>query len=123
MATIAMVTTDKTNFLDKGTLVSWTPLTFTGLDAGAPWGGFSGADRSVQVEGTFGAGGSVTIEGSNDGVNYETLTDHLGNALAITAKGLKSIDQTCLYLRPRVTAGDGTTSLTVTLLARRGANV
>jgi len=119
MAVITAVVVDLSNFQDKGQTYSWTPLTFTGLDSGAPAGNFSGADRSVQVEGTFGAGGNVVIEGSNDGVNYETLNDHLGNALNITAKGIKSVDQICRYVRPRVTAGDGTTSLTITMLTRR----
>ena len=119
MAIITATVLDLSNYQDKGQTYSWTPLTFTGLDSGAPASNFSGADRSVQVEGTFGAGGSVTIEGSNDGVNYETLNDHLGNALTFTAKGIKSIDQICRLVRPRVTAGDGTTSLTATLLTRR----
>ena len=119
MAVIAQAVTDLSNFHDKGQIIVWTPLTQSGLDTGAPATNFSGADRSVQVEGTFGTGGTCIIEGSNDGVNYETLNDHLGNALSITAKGIKSVDQIVRYLRPRISAGDGTTSLTVTLLTRR----
>lgn len=119
MAIIASTITDLSNFHDKGQIIAWTPLTFSGLDSGAPATNISGADRSIQIEGTFGAGGSVTVEGSNDGTNYETLNDHLGNALTFTTKGIKSVDQICRNIRPRVTAGDGTTSLTATLLTRR----
>lgn len=123
MATIPLVTTDASNFQDKGHIAVWTPMTFSGSDVGAVDAGFGGADRSVQVTGTIGAAGAVTIEGSNDNVNFATLNDHLGNPLVITALGIKSIDQICRYIRPRITAGDGTTSLTVTMLLRRGANV
>ena len=123
MAVVASTTLDLSNFQDKGHTTTWTPLTFTGLDTGAPEPGFGGSDRSVQVTGTLGAAGSVTIEGSNDGVNYGTLTDHQGNALVLTALGIKSVDATCRLIRPRITAGDGTTSLTVTLMARRPGGV
>lgn len=119
MATITPSNTDLSNYQDKGQVFQWTPMTFSGSDVGIPISNFSGADRSVQVEGTFGATPGVVIEGSNDGTNYETLNDHLGNALTFTAKGIKSIDQICRFVRPRVTGGDGTTSLTVTILTRR----
>lgn len=76
------------------------------------------SDRSVQVTGTFGTGGTVVIEGSNDGVNFYTLNDLGGAALSITAAGLKGIREPVLFLRPRVTAGDGTTNLAVTFFVR-----
>ncbi len=96
---------------------------WTGLlngDDGSPidWSTF--ADRSVQVTGTFGAGGSVRMEGSNDGVNYAALTDPQGNALDITGAKIEQLQEVTLYLRPRVTAGDGTTNLAVTVIARKG---
>lgn len=119
MATVTPTLTNISNAFDKGHLSAWTPLTFSGLDAGAAIEQFGEADRSVQITGTFGVGGTVVIEGSNDGVNYHTLKDHLGVALSITAAGLYSVDQIVRYLRPRITAGDGTTALTVTALTRR----
>jgi hypothetical protein len=76
------------------------------------------ADRSVQVSGTFGAGGTVVVQGSNNGTNYHTLTDPQGNALSFTAAGLEQITEVVKFIRPSVTAGDGTTSLTVTIAAR-----
>lgn len=79
-------------------------------------------DRSVQVSGTFGAGGTVVIEGSNDGTNYYTLNDLQGTALSFTSARLEGISEVPLYVRPRVTAGDGTTSINVYLVAvGRGA--
>lgn len=93
-------------------LFSFTPLTTTNAD-GQPIEHSRYADRSVTVTGTFGAGGSVRIEGSLDGTNYFPLTDPQGNALDITSAKIEAITEAVRYLRPRVTAGDGTTSLTV----------
>jgi len=77
------------------------------------------ADRSVQIEGTFGAAGSVQMEGSNDGTNYQLLTDPQGNDIVKTAADLEQISELTRYIRPRCTAGDGTTALAITLVARR----
>lgn len=95
----------------------WTGLLNT--DDGVPLEQPSSNDRSVQVTGTFGSGGTVVIEGSNDGTNYQTLTDPQGNALSVTAARLKQISELTRFIRPRVTGGDGTTNLTVTMLIRR----
>jgi len=43
------------------------------------------------------------------------LTDPQGTALSFTAGGLSTILQNPKYVRPNVTAGDGTTSLTVAI--------
>ncbi len=96
---------------------------WTGLlngDDGTPidWSMF--ADRSVQVVGTFGTGGNVRMEGSNDGTNYVALTDPQGNALDINSAKIEQLQEVTLYLRPRVTAGDGSTNLAVTVIARKG---
>lgn len=77
------------------------------------------ANRSVQVTGTFGAGGSITMQGSNDGSNWATLTDGDGNNITITAAKIENIYEFTRYVRPSVTAGDGTTALTITLVGRR----
>lgn len=88
-------------------------------DSGDPVSLIQFSDRSVQVSGTLGAGGTMVIEGSNDGTTYYTLNDTFGNPLSITALGLKGIAEIVAYIRPRVTAGDGTTSLVATLICRR----
>lgn len=77
-------------------------------------------DKCVHVIGTFGAAGSVAMEGSNDNVNWAPLHDTAGNAIAITAFGLKQILENPIYIRPNVTAGDGTTALTVIMAQRSG---
>ena len=97
--------------------------TWTGLlngDQGSAVEAADWADRTVQIAGTFGVGGSVTLEGSNDNSNWVALTDPQGNAVTKTAAGLEVFEEGPRYIRPNVTAGDGTTSLTVTVWARRG---
>lgn len=93
--------------------------TWTGLlngDTGSPESGAALSDRCVQVSGTFGAGGSVRIMGSNDLVTWSQLTDLQGNALTMTAAAMEEVQENPFYVRPEVTAGDGTTNLTVTLV-------
>lgn len=61
--------------------------------------------------GTWGVGGSVQLEGSNDGVNWFKLSP-----AALTANGsfaILGVTEVPKYIRPNVTAGDGTTSITV----------
>lgn len=78
------------------------------------------ADRNVSVLGTFGAGGTLLIEGSNNGgTNYHTLNDQSDNALSVTAAKNETIIQVPELTRPRVSAGDGTTDLTVIITCRR----
>ena len=96
-------------------IASWGPM--ANGDTGAPFEAPSSGDRSVQVTGTFGAAGSVSIEGSNDGTNWATLRDPANGSLAITAASIRAVMELTRYIRPNVTAGDGTTSLTITLLA------
>lgn len=64
-----------------------------------------------QASGTFGAGGSVQLEGSNDGTNWGKLS-----VAALTAVGVFAPlgnNEYPEFIRPNVTAGDGTTSITV----------
>lgn len=119
MATIASVIQSIDTYGDDCHVVSWSTMTNSGSDVGSPIQMPGSADRSVQVTGTFGAGGTVAIEGSNDGTNYVTLNDPQGNALAVTTAKIEQILEMTRYIRPRITGGDGSTSLTVTLLLRR----
>lgn len=118
MATIQATVTR----IDENTVrFRWTGLTQATADDGVPiganWADYP--DRSVQVEGTFGAGGNLRVEGSNDEAVYAALNDPFGAALNITAASLRGITEVPLLTRPRVIAGDGTTNLNVTILARR----
>lgn len=99
-----------------------TLFTWTGLlngDDGSPIDWAVWPDRSVQFVGTFGTGGSIQLEGSNDGTNWAILNDLQGSTIVKTAAGLEGVAELTRYVRPRVTAGDGTTSLTAYLLVRR----
>ncbi len=102
--------------LNRATVV-WTGL--LNGDDGAAFEGFDWADASVQFTGTFGTGGTVNVSGSNDGTNYVLLTDPQGNAITKTSAAVEQISEGTKYFKPVVTAGDGTTSLTVTMYARR----
>lgn len=77
-------------------------------------------DRTVQLTGTLGAGGSINVEGSNDGGStYHIMNDTRGegNVLTLTALDMRQILENPALMRPNVTAGDGTTNLTLTILA------
>jgi hypothetical protein len=76
------------------------------------------ADRSVQITGVFGVGGNLRIEGSINGTDYAPLTDPQGNALDFTTPKIEAISELVRYVRPRVTAGDGTTSITVDMFLK-----
>lgn len=119
-----------------GWLVVWGPMqngdvgaavgSTIGLGAAAiaaPGGGIITGfnDKTVQVTGTFGAGGNVAFEGNNDGSGnfWFDLSDPQGNAIAINSANLKQIEEVTVQVRPHVTSGDGTTSLTVTMFARK----
>lgn len=119
---MATVTATGPGYVVDGATYTWTPLTTTNVD-GSPAGVVASGDRTVQIQGTFGVGGTVIIEGTLDGTNWHTLRDPQGVSLSFTAAGLKAISENVLRVRPRVTAGDGTTALTVTISVRRTTNV
>lgn len=72
----------------------------------------------VTVTGTFGAGGSVAIEGSFDGTNFFALPNVAGTTVAITAAGYAYVLAATRFIRARVTAGDGTTALVMSIFLR-----
>lgn len=117
MAVINFTETADITFGNNAHFLTWTPL--ANGDSGSPYAMPGYADRSVQVQGTFGVGGTVVIEGTIDGTNYIVLTDPQGNAISKTAASIETISEIVRFIRPRVTAGDGTTAITVSLIARR----
>lgn len=91
-----------------GLAVTWTGIQngSQGDAAGGPYAYFM-----ASVSGTFGVGGSISLQGSVDGVNWFNLSPP-----ALTAAGMFAAlgaAEHPRYIRPNVTAGDGTTSLTV----------
>lgn len=78
---------------------------------------------SAQVSGTFGAAGSIQLEGSNDGVTWAILKD-INGTQAIWTAGAKTVYlfyDGPIYIRPNCTGGDGTTSFTMVVSARKQA--
>jgi hypothetical protein len=102
-----------------GHLVTWSAIPNGQQGIGWSIGPFW-ATLTAQLTGTLGAGGSVTMEGSMDNTNWGSLHQAGGTVATLTALGLVSIVELPLYIRPNVTAGDGTTALTVQLLAVGG---
>lgn len=97
---------------------TWLSLTTTN-DEGSAQKLPNLSDKSFQVSGTFGVGGNVQIQGSNDGgTTWMVLNDPQGTPLdfATPAKILQTLENPEL-IRPFVSAGDGTTSLNVYMVA------
>ena len=95
-------------------------ITWAGLangDTGAPLQMSSHPDKTVQLIGTLGTGGTLTLQGSNDGTNWFTLSDAAGTDIVLTSLDGVTIMENPLYIRPNITAGDGSTLLSVILVA------
>lgn len=126
MATINPTQTLPANSIDDNNVarsfrvIRWTPMVNGDIGAATDLFMAHYRDRAVQAFGTFGTGGTVTVQGSMDGTNWTTLHDPQGNALTFTAAGIKEVAEVCPYLRPNITAGDGTTSLTVLATLSQG---
>src|SRR5712675_1137698 len=86
-------------------VVTWSGLATTG-DVGQSIQRPDLADRSFQVTGTF-AGSTVVCEGSNDGINWFTLTNPTGGSQSYASAGGAQITEAVAYIRPHVTGGSG----------------
>jgi len=93
-----------------GYVIRWDGL--LNGDDGTPFSDFNHTVRTVQTLGVLGAGGSIQVEGSLDGgTTYAVLHDTAGSDLIFTAHRVEQVQEGPVLLRPRVTAGDGTTDL------------
>lgn len=100
--------------------VTWTGLTQATLDTGSPISLAEYSDKTFQTFGTFGGSGALLIEGSNDGgTTWAPLSNRQGTAMSFTAAGMNTSQDRPILVRPRVTGGDGTTSLTVAAACHR----
>lgn len=120
MATVSWTSTNLKTHGDNVVVVSWTPLTNTNQD-GQAFEMPGSADRSVQVLGTFGAAGSINFEGSNEATptTWAILNDPSSAALTFTAAKIEAVLEMTRWVRPKITAGDGTTSLTVLMAVKK----
>lgn len=122
MATVSAVISEVRAFQENAHSIVWGPLTTTN-DVGSAVEMPGSYIRSIQFEGTFGAGGTIVLQGSNEATptNWQTLSDVQGNDISKTSADLEQCQDVSRWVRPKVTAGDGTTSLTATMiLVRRG---
>lgn len=103
-------------------LIRWTPLTTANSDG--DWIAIpQHRDITVQVFGTFGAGGTITMQGTNEVVASPTapftMLDSATAVLTFTAAAGKQAVTSPHRIRPLLSGGDGTTSLTVIVACRR----
>ena len=129
MAVIAKVDTPAKTWGDSAQYVSWPNMLQSSTDVGEKFECPGASDRSVQLQGTLGTGGVITMQGSNvaspadaaASTDWGSVHDMDGNVLTLDAIGqIKQIQEVTRWLRPRVTAGDGVTDLSVYAVARRG---
>lgn len=114
---MANITPTVTRVTDGGVLNVFTATWVMGIaDTGLPVAMSGAPDRSVQIEGTIG-GATIVIQGSNDGTNYQPLTDPQGNAISKTAVAIEAISELTRFIRP-VTSGGAGSAITVTLAMR-----
>ena len=116
-------------------LGQWYGLSNVTTDTGEPFWFPDWADRCFHIgcvaadgvtASNFGTGGTVAIQGSNDFVagsgnpgTWFTMNDSNGNAMSYTAGAIRMVGEAPLYVRPAMTAGTGTQSVNVALVARR----
>lgn len=87
-------------------------------DTGAPVNLCRYNDKTIQFSGVFGVGGTVILEATVDGTTWSPMTDVFGTVISATTAKVLTITEVPLEIRPRVTAGDGSTAITVSLLVR-----
>jgi hypothetical protein len=115
MATRAVVRTRLATNVDQ---FQWTGL--LNGDDGAPVELFDFTDGSIEFSGTAGVGLSISWQGGNVAGNYYILNDAQAALITKTAAALEQIAEVCRFMRPIVTAGDGSTNMVATLYMRRG---
>jgi hypothetical protein len=79
--------------------------------------------QTIQFTGTFGSGGLIVMEGTLDSVSasptYTPVERSGGGDLNASNEEFDSVRSNVYKLRPRVTSGDGTTSITVRLFMQK----
>jgi hypothetical protein len=75
-----------------------------------------GLAGSVQVTGTFGSA-TIALQVSNDGTNFVTLKNSLGEDITFTAAGMAEFSTAALYIKP-TSSGGTADNVTVTVILR-----
>lgn len=100
----------------KAVISTWGPM--AAGDVATPVNLREYSDRSIQVSGTFG-GATIAIQGSIDGVEWGTLGNAQGDPLSFTSGRIEAVAELVAFIKPVITGGDGTTAITVSLIARK----
>jgi hypothetical protein len=87
-------------------LLTWTGLAAAG-DIGDTQSYANYGDKTFICAGNFSGGATVVIEGSNDGINWATLSNRQGTAMTFTGLGMNTSQDKPIFVRPRLTAGTG----------------
>jgi len=117
MAIVNHTVAEVKGFGEYAHVVTWTPLTSANATGDAVE--MPGSHiRSVQIDGTFDSA-TVVMQGSNDGTTWFTLTDPQGNAISKTAGALEQIQELTRYIRPSMSGGTGSQSISVRVLLKR----
>ena len=122
MTTVAL---DNRNGLHGAVHISWYTMPQDSVGAYLEFSNHS--DKTIQFWGTFG-GATAAMYGSNDpsvATDPDTaawfpLTDLQGNSISKTSAAGEMIIENPRYIRPTVVGGDGTTSINVSITAKRG---
>ena len=98
--------------------ITWTDL--LNGDDGEPISFPGAGDFTVHAFGNFTGGGTVILEGTCTAAasNFFNMKDAQGNNLSFTAADGELVSEVVTHIRPRVTAGGGSTNITVVLLMR-----
>ena len=84
------------------------------------------SDKCIHFKGTAGAGGTAKLQGSNDGatvpvfggITLALLRSPDSVVISATGESLFQILESPVWIRPLVTAGDGTTNFTALLMCK-----
>lgn len=116
MATIIPVVSDVTGGESAVLQIYWANL--EAGDDGAPVDASRFADKTVGFYGVFG-GGTAKLQGSMfPDTGWVNLTDANGTPIERTEEGLALVLENPRYIRPVIDSGDGTTEISVVLVAK-----
>jgi len=97
---------------------TWETLTSTNADGVAYQPERNRASvAAVQFIGTFDSATAV-LQGSNDGTNWETLSDIFGLNVSFTAAGYAEVSTAMAYLRPSTSGGGVSQDIDCIIVAR-----